>query len=83
MQSKHCKLKAPTKMAATEVKLDKLYLARLSYGSWTLVKVLGAKTQGWLRGNVNIRGFYTDGCGRFVLGRLLKRLKLASMLMFL
>lgn len=58
------RLKAPTRMAATEVEVGKLYLAELSYGSWTLVKVLGAETQGWLRGRVHVRGFYTTALGR-------------------
>ena len=63
---KHVKrLKAPTRMAATAVVPDKLYLAQLSFGSWTLVKVQCVKEPGWLRGHVNVRGFYTDGLGRY------------------
>lgn len=63
---KHVKrLKVPTRMAATDVVPDKLYLAQLSFGSWTLVKVQCVKEPGWLRGRVNVRGFYTDGLGRY------------------
>jgi hypothetical protein len=53
------RLKAPTRMVAPDVVPDRLYLAQLGFGPWTLVKVQCAKEPGWLRGYVNVRGFRT------------------------
>lgn len=57
------RLRAPTRMQATDVVPNELYLARTSFGAWNLVKVQCVKERGWLRGYVNVRGFYTDGLG--------------------
>lgn len=54
-------------MIACEVEPDKLYLYRNSgYNTdWTLVKVMCVKEPGWLRGHVNVRGFFTNGWGNW------------------
>lgn len=63
---KHVKrLKAPKRMQATDVVPGKLYLARLSFSTWSLVNVQCAKEPGWLRGFVNVRGFSTRGFGEY------------------
>lgn len=59
------RLKAPTRLPATEVVPNRLYLAQLSFGSWTLVRVQCTKEPGWLRGYVNVHGFYTDGLEQY------------------
>lgn len=49
-------------IAAIDVSPDKRYLARANaWSSWHLVQVQCTHEPGWLRGRVNIRGFFTNG----------------------
>lgn len=54
-------------MAAPDVVPGKLYLARSNGWSnaWHLARVQCVREPGWLRGHVNIRGFFTNGFGTY------------------